>query len=212
MSDFSFSVRKTDTLRNQVYKDIKKAIIQGKLTPGMRLIESEISAAMGVSRGPIREAILILEKEGLLLTQTHKETIVATVNDDEVKNLLNPLRIILETFVIKKIIPFITDEHIKNLENIYDDLVESCKRCKIDEIVEKDLQFHEYLISIANEPFLFSLWSSVSSRIVFHFINNGQKHEKENFIRLIDEHKTLLNLIKEKNLTAIEEELKRHIY
>jgi len=212
MSEFRFSVKKTDTLRNQVYKDIKQAIIRGNLKPGTRLRESDLSEEMGVSRGPIREAILILEKEGLLLTQTHKETLVATVSEEEVTGLLNPLRILLETFVIKKVLPLMTDEHIQQLESIFNELVTACQNSQMDQVVEKDLEFHEYIISLTKEPFLMSLWSSVSSRIVFHFISNGKKHQEENFERLIKEHRALLEVIKSKDLTKIEEELKKHIY
>ncbi|WP_282940836.1 GntR family transcriptional regulator [Paenibacillus sp. RC67] len=102
MNEYGFTVKKTDTLRNQVYKDIKSAIIRGKIEPGTRLRENDISKEMGVSRGPIREAILLLEREGLLVTQTHKETMVAKVEKDEVTMLLNPLRVLLESFSIQK--------------------------------------------------------------------------------------------------------------
>ncbi|MET3292982.1 GntR family transcriptional regulator [Brevibacillus fluminis] len=212
MSDFRFSVKKTDTLRNQVYKDIKRAIIQGNLKPGTRLRESDLSEEMGVSRGPIREAILILEKEGLLLTQTHKETSVATVSEDEVLGLLNPLRVLLETFVIKKVLPSMTEEHFLKLQGILGELIAACENGKLDQVVEKDLEFHEYLISLTKEPFLISLWSSVSSRIVFHFISNGQKHQEQNFAKLIEEHQALFEVIKSRDLGSIEEELKKHIY
>ncbi|WP_248930293.1 GntR family transcriptional regulator [Paenibacillus hamazuiensis] len=213
MNEYGFTVKKTDTLRNQVYKDIKSAIIRGKIDPGTRLRENDISKEMGVSRGPIREAILLLEREGLLVTQTHKETMVAKVEKDEVTMLLNPLRVLLESFSIQKIIPNLNETHFVQLEKILDELNQACKQKEIEVIVEKDLEFHEYLIALTGEPYLITLWKSVSSRIVFHFMTNTrEKHQMDNFSQLMNEHKELFEAIKTKNWEYIEPVLKEHIY
>ncbi|MFD0714272.1 GntR family transcriptional regulator [Paenibacillus sp. GCM10027626] len=213
MNEYGFTVKKTDTLRNQVYKDIKSAIIRGKIQPGTRLRENDISKEMGVSRGPIREAILLLESEGLLVTQTHKETMVAKVEQDEVTMLLNPLRVLLESFSIHKTLPNLNESSIQDLEKILDELNQACKENDIETIVEKDLEFHGYLVSLTGEPYLITLWKSVSSRIVFHFMTNTrEKHQTDNFSKLINEHRELLEAIKTKNWGFIEPILREHIY
>lgn len=213
MNEYGFTVKKTDTLRNQVYKDIKSAIIRGKIEPGTRLRENDISKEMGVSRGPIREAILLLEREGLLVTQTHKDTMVAKVEKNEVTMLLNPLRVLLESFSIQKILPLLNEPHFNQLDKILDELYQACRQKEIEVIVEKDLEFHEYLISLTGEPYLITLWKSVSSRIVFHFMTNTrEQHQADNFTKLINEHKELLEAIKTKNWEHIEPILKKHIY
>jgi DNA-binding GntR family transcriptional regulator len=209
---FRFSVKKTDTLRNQVYKDIKNAVIQGKLRPGQRLREADLSDEMGVSRGPIREAILLLEREGLLVTQSHRETTVSVVEKDEVEKLLNPLRILLESYSIQKILPTLTESQFTDLSNIIDELIEGCEKNDLEKVVAQDLQFHEYLVKLLNEPYLLSLWSGISSRIGFHFISNSKVHQENNFAKLIKEHRRLLDTLKTKDWPSIEAELKKHIY
>lgn len=211
-SGFRFSVKKTDTLRNQIYQDIKDAVIGGQLKPGQRLREQDLASDMGVSRGPIREAILLLEREGLLVTQTHRETVVANVTEDEVQILLNPLRLLLESFCIQKIIPFLDEGHFKNLELIVDELTEACRNEDLGSVVKKDLQFHEYLVNLTGEPYLISLCSGVSSRIVFHFINNSHMHQQGSFTRLIEEHTQLLQALRTKDWSRIEPVLNAHIY
>ncbi len=212
MTDFRFSVKKTDTLRNQVFKDIKRAIIYGKIKPGTRLREIDLSKEMGLSRGPIREAILLLERDGLLVTQTHRETVVADVEDEEVTALLNPLRILLETYALKKIYLQLTDEDYMRLEAILSELEAGCEKNQLETVIEKDLQFHEYLIHATKEPYLMAIWSGVSSRIIFHFMTNGRKHQEDNFIKLIEEHRSLLEAIQSRSWSDIEAELQRHIY
>ncbi|WP_238590835.1 GntR family transcriptional regulator [Paenibacillus beijingensis] len=199
-------------MRNQIYQDIKDAVIGGQLKPGQRLREQDLSNDMGVSRGPIREAILLLEREGLLVTQTHRETTVAQVEKEEVDGLLNPLRLLLESFCIQKIISLLSDEHFSDLDNILNDLIDACKNQDLGKVVKKDLQFHEYLVSLTEEPYLISLWSGVSSRIVFHFMNNSQIHQQNDFSLFISEHVQLLNAIKTKDWSNIEPVLRKHIY
>lgn len=211
-SEFRFSIKKTDTLRNQIYQDIKDAVIGGQLKPGQRLREQDLSKDMGVSRGPIREAILLLEREGLLVTQTHRETTVANVEKGEVDRLLNPLRILLESYCIQTVIPRLNNIHFEDLEKILNELIESCQKMDMSSIVKKDLQFHEYLVSLTEEPYLISLWSGVSSRIVFHFMNNSHMHQQNDFSLLIEEHRELLNAIKTKDWAIIEPVLRKHIY
>lgn len=212
MGDFRFSVKKSGSLRNEIYKDIKNAIIQGKLKPGQRLREKELSEEMGVSRGPIREAILILEKQGLLVTKEHRETAVASVEQHEVENLLNPMRQLLESFAIKKVLPTLTSAHFDHLEEILQQLINSCEQNNLEHVVSKDLEFHEFLVSKTNEPYLISLWQGVSSRIVFHFVHNFKEHQKKNFEDLILEHRLLLDVLKTKDWEKIEPVLLDHIY
>lgn len=77
LENFQFKKNDTVSLRQFVYQEIREAIIKGHLEPGARLREVEISKQMNVSRGPIREAIRILEQEGLVISHPYRETVVA---------------------------------------------------------------------------------------------------------------------------------------
>ena len=63
MDNFQFAEQKTTSLRHKITDDIRKAIFKGYLKPGSRLREVEISKQMGVSRGPIREAMRMIVQE-----------------------------------------------------------------------------------------------------------------------------------------------------
>src|SRR5437763_486534 len=95
--------------REQVANILRESIVSGKLKPGDRIREKEISDQLGVSRGPIREAIRQLEQEGLLISYPYKETVVAEMSDDEIMDVLIPIRIILETYSSKKACENITE-------------------------------------------------------------------------------------------------------
>ena len=92
MSDFRFETEKATSLRHKISNNIRKAIFHGKLKPGDRLIEIDLANQMGVSRGPIREAMRMLEQEGVINSQPYKDTMVAEISLEEVLEVLTPIR------------------------------------------------------------------------------------------------------------------------
>src|SRR5262245_65562586 len=80
----------------QVVEILRSAIIMGSYEPGERLIEATLSTELGTSRGPVREALRQLENEGLVMSFPYRGAVVLGVSDDEVKEVLIPIRIPLE--------------------------------------------------------------------------------------------------------------------
>jgi DNA-binding GntR family transcriptional regulator len=78
----TLGVHKRTLLRDNVYELIRDAIVNGTLAPGERLRDPELESWLGVSRTPIREALLRLERAGLVVTQPSKATIVAPFDLD----------------------------------------------------------------------------------------------------------------------------------
>lgn len=72
-------------LRDDAYKALRKAIVDGTLAPGERLRDDELSRWLGVSRTPIREALARLEQAGLVQTQPGRHTIVSPVDVREAR-------------------------------------------------------------------------------------------------------------------------------
>lgn len=79
-------IHKRSLLRNEVYESIRDAIIDGSFEPGERLRDPELESWLGVSRTPIREALLRLERAGLIQSQPGKATIVAPVDPAATEN------------------------------------------------------------------------------------------------------------------------------
>ena len=75
--DTQTGVHKRSLLRDDVYESIRNAIVDGTFAPGERLKDPQLEEWLGVSRTPIREALLRLERAGLVLAQPGRATIVA---------------------------------------------------------------------------------------------------------------------------------------
>jgi len=85
------------TVRAIVAKKLREAIMSGNLKPGQRLVERELCEMMGVSRPSIREALRLLEADGLVNTVPHRGPMVSTISLDEARQLY-AARAVLEGF------------------------------------------------------------------------------------------------------------------
>lgn len=79
-------LHKRSLLRNDVYESIRDAIVDGTFAPGERLRDPELEAWLGVSRTPIREALLRLERAGLIVSQPGRATMVAPLDPGSTVN------------------------------------------------------------------------------------------------------------------------------
>src|ERR1700754_719286 len=84
------------TLRGQAYDILKRQLLSGEMRPGERVNEVVMAARLGISRGPLREAIRNLEQEGLLTAAPHRGTYVRELNEEEAAEL-QEVRLALET-------------------------------------------------------------------------------------------------------------------
>lgn len=209
MEEFRFDEQKTKSLRHQITEDIRSAIFSGKLKPGSRLRETDISKQMGVSRGPIREAMRMLEQEGLLLSQPYKETMVAEVTHEEVSEVLIPIRLIIEKFTLSRAFPLLDEHHYDQLQAILSAMREGAGQQDIYKMADCDLAFHEYLVNLSGLDSMMSVWMTIYNRIRLYFITQASGYTE--LTVLYQEHESLLQAIKTGDLVQASEALTAHI-
>lgn len=133
------------TVVNYVTKSLRKAILNGTLKKGDRLIQEEWAERLDVSRMPIREALTQLQIEGLVEMVPHKGAIVTPITRDNIEEIYYT-RSILEGLAVEKSLPFLTDEDKNQLKKI---LIQMEELQLSDETNEQYIQlnasFHETL-------------------------------------------------------------------
>lgn len=131
-------------LREVVFLTLRKAILRGELHPGERLMEISLANKLGVSRTPIREAIRMLENEGLVVMKPRRGAQVAKITVQELNDVLE-VRKSLEILAILKACERMTEKDIAEMreaEKNFEKLVED-KNSDLTALAEADVKFHD---------------------------------------------------------------------
>ena len=134
---------------------IRQAILDGRLEPGSRLKEEELARELGISRTPVREALLVLQAEGLIETTPNRGAVVVTHDADDLIDLYQ-LRALLEGYAARQAAATVSDEEIGLLRK-------SCDRfdrnpgSALREVVRENMLFHQTIHDLAGSVRLAAL-------------------------------------------------------
>lgn len=206
---FSFSKAPKQSLKTLAYESIKDAIVKGDLAPGERLLETEIATQMGISRGPIREAIRQLDQEGLTYSHPHRGTVVLEMNSKETERVFVPTRRIIEEYVAENACQHLREENYEFLEAIILQMEAASKDDDFYEMIDLDMKFHSHIIEQSASPSICALWNNIKSRIHSRLLLQGIAKTSLN---IAEEHRDYLNFIRNGEIEKIKEHLQYHIY
>lgn len=128
-----------------VTKSLRKAILNGTLKKGDRLIQEEWAERLEVSRMPIREALTQLQMEGLVEMIPHKGAIVTPITKDNIEEIYHT-RTLLEGLAVEKSLPFLTEEDKNRLKDILIQMEElEISDATNDQYIQLNAAFHETL-------------------------------------------------------------------
>lgn len=177
-------------LKTEVSQVIKQAIISENFKQGERLVESEIASKMGISRGPIREAIRELVKEGLLVNIPRKGTYIISISQEEVKEIY-AIRMALESLAVEQAVKNLTEKDWEDLKNLIDLMMKAASQNDLKTLLDYDFEFHKLIYLHSNNRYLIKFLSEIS--IVFRLaLNEGAKRIKD-INALAMTHQTLLD-------------------
>lgn len=134
--------------REEVYAQVRDWIVRGVLRPGEALRDQDIAAQLGVSRTPVREALLRLEVEGFVETAHNRWTHVAPLDLTRAAELY-PLIETLEVFALEQVGPALTDEQLGRLASANRQLQGALERQDAEGAVAADSAFHEVWVEQA---------------------------------------------------------------
>lgn len=136
-------------LWEEVADRLRAAILRGDLPPGSKLVETELADRYGTSRGPVREAIRELAREGLVAELPRRGTVVSTLTERDLAEVY-AVREALDVTVCRAAIAHASDDEIDSL-TVDLDAMESAWRSEAGylEGAEHDLAFHRHLVALA---------------------------------------------------------------
>jgi DNA-binding GntR family transcriptional regulator len=154
------------TLKGHVADRIRHAILSGTLQPGERLNETGLAAELKVSRIPVREALLQLQEQGLVISQPRRGMFVVRLGEEDVQRI-NSLRIILEAEAMKLCRANLTATFEARLAALADRL-EDCQSESDFDASMLDLEFHRTIWVGSGNPYLEKTLNSLVTVLFSH--------------------------------------------
>ncbi len=195
--------------RHQVAETLRREIVSGRLRPGDRLVEIDLAEQLGTSRAPVREALRQLEQEGLVATQPYKATEVAGITQEEIEQVLVPLRVVLERFAFRKALPRLSDDDFAGLDRLIQTMRHAGEVGDADALADADVRFHEIVLQRAGQPHCEQLWRTIEPRVRAHFRRDAPTHRDPRAVA--DQHQQLLDALRDGDVTAVERAVEDHI-
>ncbi|MDH3730264.1 MAG: GntR family transcriptional regulator [Acidimicrobiia bacterium] len=149
-----------------VRDEIRDLIISGELASGDRLIEDDLAARFHVSRGPVRTALMELERVGLVVSSPRKSSQVATFGPDDLDELYE-LIMGIESFGISRGVERLDDATLQELYGVQESLERAEAEGDRLGAVEHDLDFHRHLCGLASNRRLQAVWEQLSDQMRF---------------------------------------------
>ena len=150
-------------LADEATDRIRDAILSGELSPGEKVGEAELSRVLTVSRGPVREALVRLEQEGLVVSEWHKGTTVVDFTKSDIRQLAT-LRLALEQMAASEASREATREDFRRLQDIVAQMQAARLVGNDDALVRLDVEFHDAIYQAAHHPRLYAAWSTIRSQ------------------------------------------------
>lgn len=192
-------IEKNKSMREKVYDTLKQMIIDGVIKPGERIIETEYSNKFQISRTPIREAIRMLELEGLVESQTTGGVIVKTLTREEISEIYK-IRIALESLIIEEIIKKINNQDIKKLEKVLKNTKKAFEVKDIEKVFSLFTEFNQILYDIASLPKVTGMINNINLYLKrFRKLSIDNPFRKE---EAFEDHVQILEAIKNKELST----------
>jgi DNA-binding GntR family transcriptional regulator len=192
----------------QLAETLRNKIIAGEYDPGERLVEAALSAELGTSRGPVREALRQLENEGLVMSLPYRGAVVLGVSDDEVQGVLIPIRLTVERYSFSRALAVMTEADFAEMAKQVWLMEQAAKAGDLVKAVEADLRFHDIVISTSGQTHTLQIWRSIWPRIRAYFYRYGRGRSLE---VMAEEHRELLGAMQTRDPQIVLALLERHI-
>lgn len=206
----ALSMARAQSLADQAANAIVDGISAGTLRPGERIIETELASLLNMSRVPLREALKILEAQGILESIPHRGTRVATFDHLRV-NQICQARIALERLALADAAPICKREPavLARLDQIIVDMERSAERLEWIEVSKADLSFHREICRLSENAIVATLWEALARHVLIVF---GHEIRDERDAKVMGpQHRRLRDLLAKGDVDRLNREIENHI-
>lgn len=196
------------SLAEEVAATLRQDILSGSLAPGERLIEVNVANVLGVSRGPVREGILLLLAEGLLTQEPNRGVIVPSITESRARNIYG-LRKAIETRAIHLLGLCDPKGRLDVLREGQERLENFCARGDYARVADEDINFHKALCHLSGNERLVRVFEGFIPTIRLFFVFDERAYGSVQ--EVVAEHRALLESLQAGDFTRASELLRSHI-
>ena len=194
-------------LRDVVFQTLRQAILRGQLQPGERLMEIHLAQKLGVSRTPVREAIRMLELEGLVTMVPRRGAIVADITVSDLEDVLE-VREALEELAVRKACQNMTEEQLEKLKQAADRF-SGCLEKDLMASAQADVEFHEIICEATKNKRLVQILNNIREQIYRYRLENLKDHSSH--ANLVEEHAAICRALEARSEEKASEAIRIHI-
>ncbi|EMY35983.1 GntR family transcriptional regulator [Arthrobacter crystallopoietes BAB-32] len=186
-----------EPLHVHVLPQLRALILNGEVAPGDPLPETELATMLGVSRGPVREALRDLEREGLVYSAPRRRARVSTLDATDVEEIYS-LRRSLETLAAERAASRATPAHFAEMEAVLSKMEAALAAEDLIRLSHLDVEFHDVIYRASAHGRLYRAWEDIRSQVTFFLVSRNVSAETSRSIA-IDEHRELLQALVARN-------------
>lgn len=200
--------KENKSLTSLIFEKIREDILNGRYITGDKLVENKLAEELGVSRTPVREALKQLELDGLVENIPNRGVVVNGISREDIDDILT-MRLCIESLVGQWAAERISENEIKELEEIYDLMEFYTAKDDVEKIFELNTKFHETIYTSTKSRYLESVLKDFQL-----FIKTARNNSLKSQGRLsfaLEEHKAILEALKSHNVEMTRVALLYHI-
>jgi DNA-binding GntR family transcriptional regulator len=195
----SLTLGRKAPMGDQIAEVLRKLIISGGLTPGDRIVESRVARQLGVGQPTVREALVALEHQGLVIRKANQGCVVTSLTREEILQALR-IRGELEILAVEMAVENASDEELSGLLAITERMKSAARAKKIEEFFDQDFKFHGALWKLSGNAFLPKLLAQLMLPLLaFLFLRNLRNHSHVNLEASANAHTDIVQGILTRN-------------
>jgi DNA-binding GntR family transcriptional regulator len=196
------------TLWEKVHAHLREEILANRLPPGTVLSEVPLAASLGVSRGPVREALGRLAAEGLVTVRPRRGAVVSALSHEEFLQAYQ-VREALEALAIRLAVPLLTGEDLAHIDELVERQAAAVEVDRIDDFFDLNAQFHALFVRVSGNSTLQDMYRQLMGHMGRYLMRSLAL--RGTVRRSLDEHRAIARACRARDPNQAEQLLRDHI-
>ena len=200
--------QRPQALNEWVYDQLKSMICSTSIKPGEQINIEHIAEEMGVSRTPVREALLRLQQDGLVRSVSRVGYFCTSITKRDIREMFE-LREMLEAFAARKATTNLSDEDLTHLRQSFEPLSLEIADGQYQNFLDSEIQFHTLLVNRASNRKILEVMNALYDHMLRVRILSLFSHE--HVVQSFDEHMVILDALERRDAVAAEAAMAHHM-